>query len=119
LGDGWLTIIPLLAIFAAAIWLGARATGVLAVAADTRLALWALGLWALLALVLSRLLGERIFFGGDPDAINRGGLPIAVVVLALLLAGAALVLARRAERLSADRGQGENQERPAPLAVDA
>ena len=119
LGDGWLTIIPLLAIFAAAIWLGARATGVLAVAADTRLALWALGLWALLALVLSRLLGERIFFGGDPDAINRGGLPIAVVALALLLAGAALVLARRAERLSADRGQGENQERPAPLAVDA
>ncbi len=119
LGDGWLTIIPLLAIFAAAIWLGARATGVLAVAADTRLALWALGLWALLALVLSRLLGERIFFGGDPDAINRGGLPIAVVALALLLAGAALVLARRAERLSADRGQGEDQERPAPLAVDA
>ncbi len=119
LGDGWLTIIPLLAIFAAAIWLGARATGVLAVAADTRLALWALGLWALLALVLSRLLGERIFFGGDPDAINRGGLPIAVVALALLLAGAALVLARRAERLSADRGQGEDQERPASLAADA
>lgn len=119
LGDGWLTIVPLLAVFAAAIWLGARATGVLAVAADTRLALWALGLWALLALVLSRLLGERIFFGGDPDAINRGGLPIAVVALALLLAGAALVLARRAERLSADRGQGEDQERPAPLAVDA
>ncbi len=119
LGDGWLTIIPLLAIFATAVWLGARATGVLAVAADTRLALWALGLWALLALVLSRLLGERSFFGGDPDAINRGGLPVAVVGLALLVAGAALVLARRAERLSAGGRQSQDQQRPAPLAGDA
>jgi len=119
LGDGWLTIIPLLAIFAAAIWLGARATGVLAVEADTRLALWSLGLWALLALGISRAIGERIYFGGDPGAINRGGLPISVVGLALLAAGAALVLARRAERLSADRRQPQDQQRPALLADDA
>jgi len=119
LGDGWLTIIPLLAIFIVAIWLGARATGALAVRADTRLALWALATWALLALALSRLLGERASYSSNPEAVNHAGLPIAVVILALLASAVALLLARRAERLSADRGQGEDQERPAPLAVDA
>ena len=119
LGDGWLTIIPLLAIFVVAIWLGARATGALAVRADTRLALWALAAWALLALALSRLLGERASYGNNPEAVNHAGLPIAVVILALLVSAVVLLLARRAERLSSDRGQGEDQERPAPLAVDA
>lgn len=119
LGDGWPTLLPLLAIFIAAIWLGARATGALAVGGDTRLALKCLAAWALLALALSRLLGERASYGSNPEAVNHGGIPIAVVVLALLVAGGCLLLARRAERLSAGRGQGEDQERPAPLAVDA
>ena len=119
LGDGWLTIVPLLAIFIVAIWLGARATGALAVRADTRLALWSLAAWALLALALSRLLGERASYGSNPEAVNHAGLPVAVVILALLASAVALLLARRAERLSADRGQGEDQERPAPLAADA
>jgi hypothetical protein len=119
LGDGWLTIVPLLAIFAVAIWLGARATGALAVRADTRLALWSLAAWGLLALALSRLLGERASYGSNPEAVNHAGLPVFVVILALVASAVALLLARRAERLSADRGQGEDQERPAPLAVDA
>ena len=119
LGDGWPTIIPVLALFAAAIWLGARATGALAVRADTRLALWALGAWALLALALSRLLGERAAYGNNPDASNHGGLPVSVVVIALAVALIGLLLARRAERLSADRGQPQDQQGAAALAADA
>ena len=119
LGDGWPTIIPVLALFAAAIWLGARATGALAVRADTRLALWALSAWALLALALSRLLGERAAYGNNPDASNHGGLPVSVVVIALAVALIGLLLARRAERLSADRGQPQDQQGAAALAADA
>ncbi|MCX6370105.1 MAG: hypothetical protein NTZ58_02490 [Solirubrobacterales bacterium] len=119
LGDGWPTIIPVLALFAAAIWLGARATGALAVRADTRRALWALGAWALLALALSRLLGERAAYGNNPDASNHGGLPASVVVIALAVALVGLLLARRAERLSADRGQPQDQQGAAALAADA
>ena len=119
LGDGWPTIIPVLALFAAAIWLGARATGALAVRADTRLALCALSAWALLALALSRLLGERAAYGNNPDASNHGGLPVSVVVIALAVALIGLLLARRAERLSADRGQPQDQQGAAALAADA
>ena len=119
LGDGWPTIIPVLALFAAAIWLGARATGALAVRADTRLALCALSAWALLALALSRLLGEREAYGNNPDASNHGGLPVSVVVIALAVALIGLLLARRAERLSADRGQPQDQQGAAALAADA
>ena len=119
LGDGWPTIIPVLALFIAAIWLGARATGRLAVRADTRLALGALALWALLALIVSRLLGERESYGSNPEAVNHNGIPIAVVVLAVLVALGGLALARRAERLGSDRGEIKDQQRSAPLAADA
>ena len=119
LGDGWPTVIPVLALFVAAIWLGARATGALAVRADTRLALWALGAWALLALALSRLLGERAAYGNNPDASNHGGLPVSVVIIALAVALVGLLLARRAERLSADRGQPQDQQGASALAADS
>ncbi len=118
LGDGWPTVIPVLAIFAAAIWLGARATGALAVRADTRLALCALALWGLLALIVSRLLGERASYGSNPEASNHSGIPIAVVILALLAALCGLALARRADRLSTDGGKPQDQKRAAALAGD-
>ncbi len=113
-GDGWPTMIPLLAVFTAAIWLGARATGALVVAADTRLALIALASWAVLAFGISRLVGERASYSNDPQAVNDAGLPFSIVVLALLVAGAALLIARRA----ADRPQPEDQQAAAALAAE-
>ncbi len=113
-GDGWPTMIPLLAVFIAAIWLGARATGALAVAADTRLALIALAAWAVLAFGISRLVGERAAYSNDPQAVNDAGLPFSIVVLALLVAGGALLIARRA----ADRPQPEDQQAAAALAAE-
>ena len=118
-GNGWMTMIPVLAAFAAAIWLGARATGPLAVRADTRLALGALAVWLVLATALSRLLGERHSYAGLPDRVNHAGIPISVVFAALVVALVALFLARRAERLASQGPQLQDQQGSAPLSAES
>jgi len=119
LGNGWLTIVPVLAVYAAAIWLGARATGTLKFRADAKLALIALTLWVLLAGVLSRLLGERHSYAGLPDVANHNGLPKSSVIAAAGVALGGLLLALWAERRSGKRPQLEDQQRPTPLAAES
>ena len=119
LGNGWLTLIPVLAVYAAAIWLGARATGTLKFRADAKLALIALTLWVLLAGVLSRLLGERHSYAGLPDVANHNGLPKSSVIAAAGVALGGLLLALWAERRSSKRPQLEDQQRPTPLAAES
>ena len=104
-GDGWTALLPVLLALAAAVWLGARATGALAVRGDAPLAVAALGAWALLTLVVAPAIGEGFIVrvGEPPQRTVHDGLPWQIVAIALGAALVALAGALWAQRRAAQR----------------
>ncbi len=95
-GNGWPALLPVLLAFAAALTLGALATGPLAVRRDLRIAVGALAAWALLALVLAPAFGERMILGVGATAkgaVDHHGLSTQIVWGAVIAAALALALA--------------------------
>ncbi|MCD6725634.1 MAG: hypothetical protein LT070_00125 [Solirubrobacteraceae bacterium] len=105
--------------------LAARATPRAALAGrDARLALWAVGAWVLVALVLAPVVGERRILGAGAALrghVNHGGLPRQIVALAAGAALIALAIAWWSSRRRARRSVAESvdDERSAPLTANA
>jgi hypothetical protein len=124
LGDGWLALLPVLLALAAAVLLGARATGTLPVHTDARIALGALAAWALLAWKLAPAIGEeyitRVY--PPPAHTSHTGLPWQIVLVATIaalaaLGGAALAEVRAGRR--AELPEPVHDERAAALSAQA
>ena len=125
-GNGWAALLPVLLALAAALTLGALATGPIPVRRDLRVAVAALAGWALLALVLGPAFGERMILGVGSTAkgaVDHHGLPAQIIAGAVIAAALALALADwRSRRVRAtDRSAVEvvDHERPPALAAQA
>ncbi len=104
-GNGWAALLPVLLAFAAALTLGALATGPLPVRRDMRIAVSALAAWALLALLAGPAFGERMILGVGSTAkgaVDHHGLSTQIIVGAVIAAALALAARRPAQPPRAD-----------------
>ncbi len=125
-GNGWVALLPVLLALAAALTLGALATGPIPVRRDLRIAVGALTGWALLALVLGPAFGERMILGVGSTAkgaVDHHGLSAQIVWGAVIAAALALALAdwrsRRAQAPEPSAVEVVDHERAPALAAQA